>query len=253
MPKRSNEFQKLVGLVRVNLAEGAAITESKMLRDRITGTEREVDVCVEGIVGGTHVRVCIECRDRARAADVTWVEELKAKHERLPTHVLILASRSGFTNEARRVAQLNGIEAISFDEVEQTNFHDLFKGKSSLFAKCITISADKVVVGLLPTITLPAENVVVQPDNAIFNANGVLIGLMGHLVMETINSPDMLQQLLNQGDEQHRWFVFQWESPRDKKGMPIFLQKLEPLVFRVPDRGSGNPTPLGGWMATLPV
>jgi hypothetical protein len=24
-------------------------------------------------------------------------------------------------------------------------------------------------------------------------------------------------------------------------------------VFRVPDRGSGNPTPLGGWMAALPV
>jgi hypothetical protein len=25
------------------------------------------------------------------------------------------------------------------------------------------------------------------------------------------------------------------------------------LLFRVPDRGSGNPTPLGGWMAALPV
>ena len=156
---------------------------------------------------------------------------MKGKHERLPTHVLILASRSGFTNEARKVAQLNGIEAISFDEVDRTNFDDLFKGKSSLFTKCMTISPDKVVVGVLPTTTLPAESVAAH-QLSVFNADGSLIGLMGHLVIETMNSPDMLQQLLKQGDEQHRWFIFQWETPRDKKGMPIFLQKLEPLVFR---------------------
>jgi hypothetical protein len=37
MPKRSNEFQRLIYLVHVNLAAGATVTESKMLRDRITG------------------------------------------------------------------------------------------------------------------------------------------------------------------------------------------------------------------------
>jgi hypothetical protein len=31
MPKRSNEFQKLVYLVKVNLSAGATVTESKML------------------------------------------------------------------------------------------------------------------------------------------------------------------------------------------------------------------------------
>src|SRR5258708_339900 len=71
MPKRSNEFQRLVYLVRVNLAAGATVTESKMLRDRSTGLEREVDVCVEGNVGGTTVNVCLECRDHARPADIS--------------------------------------------------------------------------------------------------------------------------------------------------------------------------------------
>lgn len=189
MPKRSNEFQRLVGLVRVNLAEGATVTKSKLLRDRFTGTEREVDVCVEGIGGGTAVSVCIECRDRARAADVTWVEEMKAKHERLPTHVLVLASRSGFTKEARKVAQLNDIEAISFDEVEQTDFHVLFKGKNSLFTNRVTIYTNKVLVGVVPTTALPAENVAVLPDYTVFNADGAVIGLMGHLVIEVINLP----------------------------------------------------------------
>jgi hypothetical protein len=52
MPKRTNDFQRLIYLVRVNLADGATVTESKMLKDRITGTMREVDICIEGSVGG---------------------------------------------------------------------------------------------------------------------------------------------------------------------------------------------------------
>jgi hypothetical protein len=43
MPKRTNDFQRLVYLVRVNLADGATVTESKMLEDRVTKTMREVD------------------------------------------------------------------------------------------------------------------------------------------------------------------------------------------------------------------
>jgi hypothetical protein len=133
MPKRSNEFQKLIYLIRVNLAAGATVSESKMLRDRITGRKREVDVCVDGIVGGTPVNVCLECRDHARPADVTWIEATKAKHERLPTHALILASRSGFTNRAQEVARSVEIEAISFDEIDRADFHAIF-GKDALLA-----------------------------------------------------------------------------------------------------------------------
>src|SRR6266478_8348759 len=94
VPKRSNDFQKLVYLVRVNLAAGAIVTESKMLPDRKSKRKRkrEVDVCIEGIVGGHPVMVCIECRDHKRPADVQWVEAIKAKHEGLPTSALILAS-----------------------------------------------------------------------------------------------------------------------------------------------------------------
>ena len=146
MPKRSNEFQRLVYLVRVNLAEGAPVTESKMLPDRQTGSEREVDVCIEGTVGGFPVKVCVECIDHARKADVTWVDTMKAKHERLPTNALILASRRGFTAEARKVAVQYGIEAISLQEVEQVAFPSLLGTGSSLWTKTVTITAQKVVV-----------------------------------------------------------------------------------------------------------
>ncbi len=51
MPKRTNDFQRLVYLVQVNLADGATVTESKMLTDRVTKRTLEVDVCIEGHVG----------------------------------------------------------------------------------------------------------------------------------------------------------------------------------------------------------
>jgi hypothetical protein len=232
MPKRSNEFQRLVYLVRVNLAAGATVHESKMLRDRITGHEREVDVCVEGIVGGTPVNVCIECRDRSRPADVTWVDEMKSKHERLPTHALILVSRSGFTNQARGLAQASGIEAISFDEVDRADFHELLKGDSSLWHKCVTFSADKVLVGVLPTSTLRAENVAVSPDNDVFTADGILLSPIGDLVRAAFNSPPALHQLFTEGEEEHRRFEMLWEPPRDQHGNPFFLQKIEARVLR---------------------
>ena len=228
MPKRSNEFQKLVYLVRVNLSAGATVTESKLLRDRITGQEREVDVCVEGIVGGTPVNVCLECRDTARKADVGWVEQM----ERLRMNALILASRSGFTKGAQEVARQYGIEAISLDKVDQADVHALLKAKSALWTKCVTFSGQQVKVGVVPTPMLPAETVNVMPDNGVFAANGIVLGQIGELVKLALNSLAAQHQLFNEGKEEHRWFQLRWEPPRDQHGNPIFLQKLEPLVLR---------------------
>ena len=105
MPKRSNDFQRLVYLVRLNLADGAKVIESKMMRDRLTKRYREVDVVIQGRVGSQRVVVCVECRDHKRVADVTWVDMMKTKHDRLDTNALLLASSSGFTQEAIDVAQ----------------------------------------------------------------------------------------------------------------------------------------------------
>ena len=101
VPKRSNDFQKLVFLVKKHLAVGAKVTESKMLADLATGADREVDVFIETTVGGHDVAISIECIDHKRPADVTWIEKMKAKHERLETNVLVLCSRSGCSAEAK--------------------------------------------------------------------------------------------------------------------------------------------------------
>ena len=42
VPQRSNDFQRLVYLVKTHVAAGATVTESKLLPDWIAGTKREV-------------------------------------------------------------------------------------------------------------------------------------------------------------------------------------------------------------------
>lgn len=232
MPKQSNEFQKVIYLVQVNLAAGATVTESKMLPDLLTGRKREVDVCVESTVGGHPVKVCIECRDHARSADVTWVEAMKGKHERLPTHALILVSRTGFTKEAQEVARRYGIEALSLQEVDQADFQNLLEAKSSLWTKSVTVTAKKVVVRVLPTPALTAENVAVMPDTLVYASDGTELGPIASYVQLILNAPYARGYLLSEGKQEHVWFEFRWELPRDRLGNPLFLKKLYPQTLR---------------------
>ena len=85
MPIRTNEFQRLIAAIQSHLDPGSTVTESAMLADVATSTRREADVVLSGRVGGQAVTVSIECRDRSRGPDVTWVDEMQTKHSRLPT------------------------------------------------------------------------------------------------------------------------------------------------------------------------
>lgn len=127
------------------LTGSATVTESKPLLDRRTGTMREVDVCIESTVGGHPVVVSVECRDHGRPADVSWVEQMKAKHEHLATNALVLVSRSGFTKEASAVAKAEGIQLLSYDAVSEESVRNLFGFGSSLWGATYELSVTKVI------------------------------------------------------------------------------------------------------------
>ena len=232
MPKRTNVFQKLVFLVKKHAAVGTAVTESKLLRDNITGAEREVDVCIESVVAGHQVTVSIECTDRGRRAGVQWVEEMKAKHERLPTNALVLVSRSGFTKEATLVARSYGMEVISLNAIDANAVERLFGETGSLWSKVFTLTPTKVVIRVAPTRSLSAENVVVLPDNLIYDHNGQEVGSAKQLVGLLLNTEHAVQEFGKLGDESHQGFEIRWEPAADKHGHPFCLQKLEPFVLR---------------------
>jgi hypothetical protein len=235
MPKRSNDFQRLVYLVRVNLAEGATVTESKMMRDRLTKRFREVDVVIEGRVGGQEVVVSVECRDHRRVADVTWVDLMKAKHDRLDTNALILASRSGFTPEARDVADKYGIKVFTLDDIEGSDLPALLAPGGELWIKSVTITAQKVTVAVPPTEELAAETIVAKPDNLVYLEDGTEILQVQAIVDGMLKHARTRDYLLREAKEDHTWFEFAWEPPEAPDGKPLYVKKLEPSVLRPVD------------------
>jgi len=133
MPKRSNPFQKLVALINGCMGAAGRLEESALLIDKVSGEEREVDILILSKVGDYPVNISIEVIDRARKADVSWVEAMHAKHAHLPTNKLILVSRQGFTKPALEKAQFYGIEAFSFDEALDTDWDLAIRLSSSGF------------------------------------------------------------------------------------------------------------------------
>lgn len=232
MPRRSNEFQRLIFLINQQVAGGASVTESKMLVDRITGAEREVDICIEQQVAGHNIMVSVECRDHKRRAGVAWVETMKAKHERLATNALVLVSRAGFTKEARNLAERYGIRLLAFDEVSKETVGNLFGELSSVWSRSFTLSTSKATMRVEQIDELPAENVIVSSDNIIFSEEGKEISTAREQIENLLKSPEVGNEILTQGREDHKWFDITLVNPSDSRGRPIYLQMLDPLILR---------------------
>lgn len=232
MPKRSNEFQRLVFYVQKALANADPSEESEFLIDRATGQKREVDVCVHGKVSDKDVLVSVECRDHARRADVGWVEQMAAKHERLPTNALILASKSGFSANALRVAEYYNAKTIAFDEIETTDFGDLLGAASSLWAKKVTASAEKVVFAVNKSDGTELERVVVSRDNYLHTANGEVVAVSEDLVNRLLRSSLLRDYLLIHGGADHSYFTLAWDVAKSELTTPLYMRSLEPDELR---------------------
>jgi hypothetical protein len=232
MPRRTNEFQKLVFLVKRHAAAGSIVTESKMLRDLITGTEREVDISVESDVAGHNVIISIECNAKGRKAHIGWVEEMKTKHDRLPTNVLVLVSRAGFSKEAARVASSYGIHTLSLNNaVGAAVARRLFGATGSLWMKTFRLNPTKVVFDVPPTEQLPGESVVVTPDNLVFSSTGTQEGKVKEVVEMLLRADFVVPEFGSKGDATHKYFVLEWKPP-EVDGKRLCLQKMEPLTLR---------------------
>lgn len=232
MPKRSNDFQRLVYLVRFNLADGATVTESKMMRDRLTKSYREVDVVIKGKVGSQPVVVCVECRDHKRVADIGWIDAMKAKHDRLETNALLLASSAGFTKEATAVAAKYGIELFTLESQKTVDLPGLIGPNGSLWHKTYELSASKVSIRVAKVADLEVETIVSSPDNLIYVEDGSELCQAKDLVDKMLNSEQVRDYLTREGREEHRFFEFQWEPPSDHQGRPLYMTKLKPRAFR---------------------
>lgn len=134
MPKRTDEFQTLITLIKHQLAlEGVKVTESVELLDRRTGKKREVDIVLESCLAGDKVVVGIECTRQARPATIEWVERMAGKHEYLSTDKLILISKSGFRPDAVEDARIRGIDTYSLEKATAAHWKNTMNLKDVAF------------------------------------------------------------------------------------------------------------------------
>lgn len=125
MPKRTNFFQKLIYQLHKQLAGNAVVTESKMLIDKETGSQVEVDIVIESNVGLVPITIGIECTSKSRPATLEWYRQLVKKHADLPISKTVLVSESGFTKDVYTKAKINNVELLTLEEAMDTRWLDI--------------------------------------------------------------------------------------------------------------------------------
>jgi hypothetical protein len=118
MPKRTNDFQKLVDIIqRLYAPEDATVTTSAMLTPQFGGTPREIDILVEFKTG---FKVAIEAKGLSRPMDATGVETYIGKYNNnggiIVDKVIIVAH--SFSETAKQRAKNLGFSLHTINELE---------------------------------------------------------------------------------------------------------------------------------------
>jgi hypothetical protein len=116
MPKRTNDYQKLILAINKHfVSKSATVTESAMLYDASTEQYREIDILIEDNIGGIKVRVVVECTAVKRPLTVAKLDEIIAKHKDCGVNKTVIVSKSGFANTTTIKAQKIGVELITYE------------------------------------------------------------------------------------------------------------------------------------------
>jgi hypothetical protein len=234
MPKRSNLFQDVVGLVTRHLAgETANVVESEMLVSSATGRRREVDVVVHQRVAGIEVLIGVEAKMSSRPETVEWVERMLGKHEHLPTNRLVLYSDSGFTADAKDLAQRKGVIVVQSEDLDDDELARVIaRNLGSVWLKSITPGHFQVTVtndtpaGAMRVDSLAPETPVWLADGSMFMTLDGLFALLLHEGLETFKKSEVMRDIEEDRNDLPIYFPFEPFEPRNSKGqlVPYFLR-----------------------------
>ena len=109
-PKPGREFEQLAAQLESSLGpKGAVVRSPDRIRDKFTGQLREVDASIRMTVGSAPVLIVLECRDRSRTQDTTWIEQIATKRLHIGATQTIAVSSKGFSTQAIKAAEVHGI------------------------------------------------------------------------------------------------------------------------------------------------
>lgn len=116
MPKRTNDFQKLILAINSHFSSGSAtVTESAMLFDAESEQDREIDILIQDEVGGYELKIGVECTAIQRPMTVGKLAELVDKHKNVGINKSVIVSKSGFAKSTQKKAKKLGIDLISYE------------------------------------------------------------------------------------------------------------------------------------------
>lgn len=119
MPRAGRSLELLVQALEQLLAGAPVeIRSPDFIMGRSSETTREVDVSLRSTVGSVSVLVIIECRDRAKPQDVTWIEQLASKREDVGADKAVAVAAGGFSAGARNLARSKQVDLRSLEELE---------------------------------------------------------------------------------------------------------------------------------------
>jgi hypothetical protein len=161
---------------------------------------------------------------------------MTSKHNNLPTDVLILYSRSGFTKSAVDKAKFYNKRIVALRTLNDVSAEGLFGGASTLWLKTCSLTPTKIIFRVPESDGLAAENVSVFPDNILFNQNGQPIGIVKDWVELFLRSPAAMPELLKRGDQTHKGFElrsYPWDPPLwEGKTVCLLKNDLDPPILR---------------------
>lgn len=166
-----------------------------MVRDRITGKEVEVDIVIETAVSGYPISVAIECTSESRPATVEWVNEMKGKHDSLPSDKLVLVSQSGFTASAREKAIAYGYEALTLSDAEDANWVNYVTSLASLRFAGFSFTIEKFELRLVSPEKLHSPDILTRDCN-IKEPSSASKGTVNDYAAGIPRQPSVVKQIL---------------------------------------------------------
>ena len=201
-----------------------------MVRERSTGTEREVDILLEDCLFGTALRLAFECRGRRDKDDIEWIDGLIGKVTDLDIDKVVAVSGSGFTPAAVAKARAHRIDTLTLQRARDT---DWSKACSPLgigrWARTDTLQT----IGVSTDPPCPPP---LHIDASVFLADGARVGCLGDLGWAIYFG--CREAITARIQEQSLTF---FKTPEDLRSNPIFavLELPSPLPILVGD-GQGK-------------
>jgi hypothetical protein len=190
MPRRTNQFQQLIHAIHLQLSKGVKVTESKFLRNCVTGEEREVDIVIEAETSLYPIVIGIECCQSRRPATIEWVERMIEKHRDLTDNKLVLVSGSGFTPTALQKAELEGVEALTLGASQTVDWTEVVGKLAQVYIALPQVRATNV--GVSPSLGASLLDL----DAELFTNEGEQIGSLREIADTSYRVDSVLEYIL---------------------------------------------------------